>query len=137
MIPALFRGRTILVVDDNNGVRRALRELLVAMLADVHVAVDGLDALDALEQLEHRQPDLIFCDLNMPAMDGCEFAHHLRQDSWFRETPLIAVTGSQPHVMHMWRAGFTGHIRKPFTRDALTRIAHRLAARPTESPDNA
>jgi two-component system, response regulator len=129
MIPALLRGRTVLVVDDNDGVRHTLRELLVAMHADVLVAVNGVDGL---AQLEHCQPDLIFCDLKMPALGGLEFAHRLRQDPRFRKTLLIAVTGSQPDTTKMWRAGFTGHIRKPFTRDALTRIARRLAEMPME-----
>lgn len=129
MITALLRGRTILVVDDDDGVRSALRELLVAMHADVHVAVNGFDGL---EQLERCQPDLIFSDLKMPAMSGLEFAHRLRQDPRFRKILLIAVTGSQPDVTEMWDAGFTGHLRKPFTIHALTRIARRLAVGPTE-----
>ncbi len=129
MITALLRGRTVLVVDDDDGVRSALRDLLVAMHADVHVAVNGFDGL---EQLERRQPDLIFSDLKMPAMSGLEFAHRLRQDPRFRKTLLIAVTGSQTDATNMWHAGFTGHIRKPFTIDALMRIARRLVAMPTE-----
>jgi CheY-like chemotaxis protein len=133
MITPLLRDRTILVVDDNDGVREALQALLVAMHADVHVAVDGLDGL---AQLEHWQPDLILCDLKMPALGGLEFAHRLRQDPRFRKTLLLAVTGSEPDVAKMWYAGFTGHIRKPFTRDVLTRIARRLAATPTEPRGN-
>jgi CheY-like chemotaxis protein len=133
MTTALLRGRISLVVDDDDGVRSALRELLVAMHADVHVAVNGLAAL---EQLELCRPDLIFCDLKMPAMGGLEFAHRLRRDPRFRKTLLIAVTGSQPDVTEMWHAGFTGHLRKPFTINALTQIARRLAATPTEPRGN-
>jgi CheY-like chemotaxis protein len=90
------------------------------------VAVDGLDGL---AQLEHCQPDVIFCDLEMPTISGLEFAQRLRQDSRFGEPPLIAVTGSAPDVLEMQRAGFHGHLLKPFTKDALTRLALRLTAR--------
>ena len=68
-------------------------------------------------------------------MSGLEFAHRLRQDPRFRKTLLIAVTGSQPDATEMWHAGFTGHLRKPFTIDALTQIARRLVVGPTEPRD--
>ena len=123
VIPALLRGRTILIVDDDDGVRGALAEMFMGMDVDVHPAVHGLHGL---QQLEQCRPDVILSDLAMPAMGGLEFAQRVRQDLRFRHTPLIAMTGNVPIGMEIANAGFDGYLEKPFLFASLVELAWRL-----------
>jgi CheY-like chemotaxis protein len=74
----LSKDRTILVVDDDDGVRG----MLVALLARSHqvlAARDGLDALAALSVCGVRV-DLVVTDIHMPRLDGVGLAHRLRAE---------------------------------------------------------
>ena len=67
----------ILVVDDNHDAADSLAMLLTIWGYDVRVAYDGADALEATADF---RSDCIFLDINMPIMDGCAVAQHLRRD---------------------------------------------------------
>ena len=76
--------RSVLVVDDEPSVRRAVGRSMRAMDGDltVHEAENGQEALDVLEEIRRQDgtdPVLIVTDLQMPVMDGWEFIERLRQ----------------------------------------------------------
>jgi two-component system CheB/CheR fusion protein len=121
-----LRGRTILVIEDDDDHREVIQRLLESLGARVMVAADGLEGLG---ELARRRADAIFCDLTMPIMDGIEFANRVRQLPRYRRVLLVAVTGrdAQADIFRTWHAGFDAHLVKPITLDALRAIARRLS----------
>ena len=77
----------LLIVDDNEGIRRLLRRTLAEMAGTVWECKDGSDALAAYE--EHR-PDIVVMDIRMPIMDGLTATRQIRKyDPYAR---IIIVT---------------------------------------------
>jgi signal transduction histidine kinase len=102
----------ILVVDDHDINRRALRQMLEAFGARVETAED---ALSALAMAERNVFDAILMDVRMPGVDGLEATRRLRASRANRATPVIAVTGavSPDEVAACREAGMTGWVEKP------------------------
>jgi signal transduction histidine kinase len=112
----------ILVVDDHDINRRALRQMLEAFGARVETAEDAQAALLAAER---QIFDAILMDVRMPGMDGLEASRRLREDGGNRATPIIAVTGgaSPEEVAACRDAGMTGWVEKPVNpRDLYTAL---------------
>jgi chemotaxis family two-component system response regulator Rcp1 len=91
----------ILLVEDNDGDARLLREaLLVANKnAQLHVVTDGTEALSFLKYqgkyLDAPRPDVILLDLHMPKMNGLEVLAKVKADPWLKTIPIIVLTTSQ------------------------------------------
>ena len=102
----------ILVVDDHDINRRALRQMLEAFGARVETAED---ALTALAMAERQVFDAILMDVRMPGVDGLEATRRLRASRANRATPVIAVTGAvaPEEVAACREAGMTGWVEKP------------------------
>jgi PAS domain S-box-containing protein len=102
----------VLVVDDNRDSAASLDILLRMVGNDVRTVHDGLDAL-ALAS-EYR-PDVIVLDIGLPGMNGYEVAQAIRQQSWSRNTLLIAVTGwgQESDKQRAIAAGLDHHLVKP------------------------
>jgi CheY-like chemotaxis protein len=79
----------ILVVDDDESVRRSLDLLLTAEGYEVFTGVNGFDGL---LQIKRNMPDIITSDLNMPQMSGFEFLSVVRRR--FPTIPVIAISGA-------------------------------------------
>ena len=90
----------ILLVEDNDGDIRLLREVLRDANKDVHLYVvpDGVEALAFLtHQGKYRdapRPDIILLDLNMPGLDGREVLARVKADHWLKTIPIIVLTTS-------------------------------------------
>ena len=83
--------KKILIVEDNPTNLRLIRMVLRNKGYSVLEATDGEEAL--LVAIEGR-PDLIVMDIQLPKMDGLEVTKRLRQTSYFRRVPIIALTAS-------------------------------------------
>ncbi len=98
-------------------VKMALKEGKV--LAHLHHVVDGREGLDFLNKTEKYanvpRPDLIFLDLNMPRMNGCEFLTAIKADERFKGIPVVVLTTSEVEkdVVHSYQLGATSYITKP------------------------
>ncbi|MDQ3101281.1 MAG: ATP-binding protein, partial [Bacteroidota bacterium] len=100
--------RRILVVDDNQDAADTLAQILLTNGHSVRVAHDGRSALAiGAEQL----PEIIFMDIGMPMMDGCETCQRMRRESWGSGIRIIAVSGwGQDHDrQRSMEAGFDAH----------------------------
>lgn len=88
--------KSILIADDQEGVRRVLRTALES--AGFAVCAEAVDGFDALEKASQFLPDLIVLDLRMPNMSGIEAASALRNR--FPTTPIILLTmyGAVPTI---------------------------------------
>ena len=119
-------GLLVLFIDDDRDYREVMRLLLEGIGFAVVVAADGIEDLD---QLKRSQPDLVFCDLAMPGMDGIEFGIRMRGDMRFRRVPLIAVTGRRDRaaLLDSWGAAFDGYLDKPVTADQRAGVIERFA----------
>jgi CheY-like chemotaxis protein len=101
----------ILIIDDADHLRSVLKLTLEFKGYEVTDAGDGREALDAA----HAQAfDLIFCDIEMPVMNGIEFVRHYRAEV-SPATPIIMLTaeGNEP-IGRALAAGATAVIHKPF-----------------------
>ena len=123
-----LRGISILLVEDHEDFRVALRLALEGAGATVREAGNGFEALASVQQ---APPDLILCDLKMPRMDGCAFVTRLRELAGFGHIPVIALTGesSENNVVRTMEAGFHGHLVKPVSPEALRAQIHRVLGR--------
>lgn len=119
----------IMVVDDSVTIRTVAKRFLERHQFQVMVAKDGLDAL---QQLEMQVPDLILLDIDMPRMDGFEFAITIRADERFRHIPIIVIT-SRPSEKHRKRANemqLEGFVEKPYQELELLDAIEKLLGRP-------
>jgi two-component system response regulator MprA len=106
----------ILVVDDDAGLRRALRRVLVSQGFEVELAEDGLAALSRLRE---RRFDLVVLDVMMPGTDGIEVCERLRSDG--AELPVLMLTARdavRDRVTGL-EAGADDYLVKPFANEEL------------------
>lgn len=121
-------GRRLLVVDDTDDNREAIRLLLEELGAEVRVAANGFEALNMVRSGEF---DVVLCDLRMPRMDGFQFMVALRDLPDDRVPPVIATSGLTSSADHMRTeaAGFAGHLNKPFDEHRLVAAIETAIAR--------
>jgi signal transduction histidine kinase/CheY-like chemotaxis protein len=119
--PQALEGLRVLVVEDMDDAREAIREMLTAWGAVVDVAADGMEALNMVES--GAPVDLVFCDLCMPRMDGYEFIAALRGRRTDTQPPVIALSAlaSTADRERTKIAGFDAHVDKPFDETTMLR----------------
>lgn len=112
------RAPLVLVVDDSLTVRKITTRLLEREGYRVLTAKDGLDALQVLAD---HTPDVILLDIEMPRMDGFEFARTIRSDDRQRGIPIIMITSrtADKHRMHAKELGVEEYLGKPYQDDQL------------------
>jgi CheY-like chemotaxis protein len=113
---------TVLVVDDERGIREVFREALQDRGYKVYCAESGEKALDILAQ--ERTIRVMFLDLNLPGMHGVELCRKIREDNPM--TFLCAVTGhaSRFEIVDCLRAGFSDYMLKPVRLYILQQLAY-------------
>jgi chemosensory pili system protein ChpA (sensor histidine kinase/response regulator) len=102
-----------LVVDDSITVRRVTERFLQRNGIRVVTAKDGLDAISALSD---AKPDVILLDIEMPRMDGYEFASHVRNDPRVADVPIIMITSrvGDKHRARAIELGVNDYLGKPY-----------------------
>jgi signal transduction histidine kinase/ActR/RegA family two-component response regulator len=113
-------GGSILLVEDNEDAREAMRILLELSGFEVQVAVDGREAIEAIRR---APPDIALIDIGLPDMEGHEVARMVRAEPPPRRVCLIALTGYGQALdrQRALEAGFDAHLVKPVDPDALLR----------------
>jgi excisionase family DNA binding protein len=127
-IPTSARRR-ILLVDDEESIRRLLSRMLEAKY-DVEVAPDGDAALRLLREPDAHY-DLLISDLNMPGMDGLTLIREAQR--LVTALPAIVITGysSESSAIDALNLGVAGYLTKPFgTTQVLAAAAKALSTRP-------
>ena len=125
-------GQRVLVVDDENAIRRYLRTALTAQGFTVYEAANGEEAVNAV--LNNR-PDIIILDLGLPDFDGIEVTRRLREWS---QTPIIilSVREAENDKIAALDAGADDYLTKPFgTGELMARmrvVMRRLANKSNE-----
>ena len=108
----------VLVVDDSNTIRRSAEIFLKQGGHEVLLADDGFDALS---KVNDYQPQLIFCDILMPKLDGYQTCAIIKRNARFAHTPIVMLS-SKDGVFDKARGRMVGseeYLTKPFTKDQL------------------
>jgi len=110
------RDASVLVVDDEEGIRELIARWLLNGGYDVRTASTADEALD---RVHDRAPAVALCDIRMPGHDGLWLAQHIRRDA--PETAVIMATGVQDvgSAVTSLRQGVIDYLTKPFGRDRL------------------
>lgn len=117
---------TILIVDDDIGIRANVHDLLEVSGYQVFSATGGFEALGVMER---HTPDLIISDINMPSMDGYAFFKSVRANPNWTLIPFIFLTARDqpPEVRHGIGLGVDQYLVKPFQpEDLLIAVEARL-----------
>ena len=113
-----LRGVKVMVIDDSNTIRRSAEIFLVQAGCQVLLAEDGFDAL---AKVADHQPEVIFCDIVMPRLDGYQTCALIKKNQRFRSTPVIMLS-SRDGLFDRARGRMVGsdhYLTKPFTKDSL------------------
>jgi twitching motility two-component system response regulator PilG len=111
-------GIKVLVIDDSNTIRRSADIFLKQGGYQVLLAEDGFDALAKVNDL---RPDLIFCDILMPRLDGYQTCAIIKRNPQFSAVPVIMLS-SKDGLFDKARGRMVGseaYLTKPFTKDQL------------------
>ena len=108
----------VLVIDDSNTIRRSAEIFLKQGGHEVILAEDGFDAL---AKVNDCQPDLIFCDILMPRLDGYQACAIIKRNPKFSDVTIVMLS-SKDGVFDKARGRMVGaqdYLTKPFTKDQL------------------
>jgi hypothetical protein len=124
----LGSGETILVVDDEEAIRRVTETMLSQQNYNVLTASDGPDAL-AVFALRRHDVQVVLTDLSMPYMDGVTLAQTLKRMK--PDVHVIASTGrgDDAGMNELAAAGIAARLAKPYNTQELFQILHQLVAR--------
>ena len=125
---AALARKCILVVDDDEGTRRAIAVLLSGDY-DVVTAADGIEGLEVA--IRGPRPDLVVADVWMPRADGVTMVKRMKQIDALRHVPVIFLTGqtSVQSVVAGISAGAWAYLPKPIDPDVLERKVRSALAR--------
>lgn len=114
------RGHTVLLVDDEDTLRRVMRDLLVR---DGYEVVEARTGVEALDQVDRHAPDVVVLDLNLPGMDGYSVLAELRSRAATRDIPVIVLTakGDEDNEVRVFELGADDFLTKPFRAKALSK----------------
>ena len=111
-------GVKVMVIDDSNTIRKSAEIFLVQAGYQVILAEDGFDALT---KIADYLPDVIFCDILMPRLDGYQTCALIKKNPRLANTPVIMLS-SKDGLFDRARGRMVGsdeYLTKPFTKDSL------------------
>jgi twitching motility two-component system response regulator PilG len=113
-----IRGKKVMVIDDSNTIRRSAEIFLAQAGCQVILAQDGFEAL---AKIHDHQPNIIFCDILMPRLDGYQTCALIKRSPRFNRTPVVMLS-SKDGLFDRARGRIVGsehYLTKPFTKDEL------------------
>ncbi len=125
--PAVPAVKKVLVIDDSNTIRRSAEIFLKLGGYEVVLAEDGFDALS---KVNDHHPDVIFCDILMPRLDGYQTCAIIKRNQRFAQTPVIMLS-SKDGLFDKARGRMVGsqdYLTKPFTKDQLLQVVAQYTA---------
>ena len=122
-------GIRVMVIDDSNTIRRSAEIFLGKAGARVILAEDGFDAL---AKIADHEPQLIFCDILMPRLDGYQTCAMIKRSPRFRDIPVVMLS-SKDGLFDRARGRMVGsdrYLTKPFYKDSLLATVAEFVRRP-------
>lgn len=122
--PAIVGERAkVLIIDDDETMRTLVK--LHLMNAGYEV-LEAADAVEGGHLLLGNSPGLVICDVEMPYLDGYEFAAALRSDPATCHIPVVMLTADDDMAGRAHKAGAAAHLMKPITADRLVKVVRRF-----------
>jgi DNA-binding NarL/FixJ family response regulator len=112
------RTLRILVADDNESVRRSIRQLLQSQ-SDIEVACEAVDGVDAVIKAREHLPDVVLLDVTMPTMNGLEAAQILKHEFPSMDIIIVSQHDSRGFQGAALAAGVNGYVVKSNTAKDL------------------
>ena len=119
--------KKVLVIDDSNTIRRSAEIFLKQGGYEVVLAEDGFDALS---KVNDHDPDVIFCDILMPRLDGYQTCAIIKRNPKFSGVPIVMLS-SKDGVFDKARGRMVGaqdYLTKPFTKDQLLQAVQQFGS---------
>lgn len=112
----------ILIVDDEPAIRRKIKSSVNWNELGLEMVAEATNGLEALSQIMETQPDIILLDINMPGMDGLEFASIVKKQ--FPQIRVVIITGYDDfsYAREALRLGVDNYILKPTTQEDIRKI---------------
>jgi len=112
-------ARKVLLVDDEDSLRKVVKDLLER---DGYIVSEARDGVQALDQVDRVGPDIIVLDLNMPGLDGYGVLSHLRSRPATAGIPVIVLTAKsdEDNEVRVFELGADDFLTKPFRARALS-----------------
>ncbi|HXG43563.1 MAG TPA: type II/IV secretion system protein [Gemmatimonadales bacterium] len=119
-VAATRKSACVLLVDDEDQLRRVMKDLLVR---DGYEVVEARNGVEALDQVDRYAPDIIVLDLNLPGLDGYSVLSELRSRTATRHIPIIVLTakGDEDNEVRVFELGADDFLTKPFRAKALSK----------------
>ncbi len=121
-------GVRVLLVDDEDQLRRVMRDLLER---DGYAVFEAGDGAQALEQVDMHAPDILVLDLNLPGLDGYGVISQLRSRQSTEHIPIIVLTakGDEDNEVRVFELGADDFLSKPFRARTLSARIQAVLAR--------
>lgn len=131
-LDALMQTRQVLIVEDNQYMRRVVRNLLMSLgVKNIHEASDGIAGLEAIRLYA---PDLVILDWEMPLLDGAELVRIVRSPGVFPlcDIPIIMLTAhvERWRVLEATKLGVNEFLKKPVSAKSLMARMLAILTRP-------
>jgi CheY-like chemotaxis protein len=121
--PNFMKTKSVLIIDDEEGIRETLQLALEFEGYDVHTAANGKEAFETLDRI--RRPCLILLDLMMPTMNGWEFAVAIGQSEHHRAIPVVIISAFEDQAEGL---PVRSVLKKPIDLGTLLAIVHQCCA---------
>ena len=112
-------GKCVLLVEDEDQLRRVMKDLLER---EGYIVAEARDGVQALDQVDRFAPDVVILDLNLPGLDGYGVLSQLRSRPATRDLPIMVLTakGDEDNEVRVFELGADDFITKPFRARALS-----------------
>jgi CheY-like chemotaxis protein len=125
-------ARTIMIVEDEKALRDTLEFVL---LTEGHTVLTAVHGEDALRMMDYAVPDVIILDLNMPVMDGREFALQYRDRGGLKAPIILCSSGGNEGIAQ--EIGAVDYLQKPFSvSDLLAALERSGGKRRSPTPSS-
>lgn len=125
---------TILIIDDDAGLRESITETLVDLH---HTSVEAADGRAGLTRLERPGIDAVLLDLRMPGLDGLEVLRRIRASPDAPPVAVLTAVSTATNTIEAMRLGAVDHLTKPVTRADLVALLKRMLPPQASIPEAA
>lgn len=115
----------VLLIEDNQDFVFLLSTILESL---GHRCIAAFDGTEGIKKAQEIKPDVIFCDIGLPHMNGFEVAKKLKEDHSLKDIYLVALTGyvSAHDMYHAAAAGFDFHLAKPVNMAEMNQVLEKI-----------
>ncbi|MBN1622540.1 MAG: response regulator [Endomicrobiales bacterium] len=120
-------SQTVLIVDDEEPIRKTIRKILQRKWPDMHF-YEAEDGFIAGKLLAEKKPSLVILDIRLPGIDGIQVCQQIKSDPRLVDTKILAITGYFSPVMKqsIIKAGASDCLAKPLSSDKLIQYVSNL-----------